>query len=86
MKKATSRKFPTKKQNKVGVQNSTPKHRKAIINRSDSKKIRTAKKKKIKASPPSKCVIVLSQPSITQSCYVITNAPSNNVLGGTSTG
>ncbi|KAJ3642870.1 hypothetical protein Zmor_025619 [Zophobas morio] len=78
-------KFTNKKQNKVGGQNSTPKHRKAILNRSDSRKLRPIKKKKIKPLTPSKCVIVLSQPSVTQSCYVITNAPSNNIVGGTST-
>ncbi|XP_064211311.1 mucin-2 [Tribolium castaneum] len=80
-KKLQGRKFTNKSRNK----NSTPKHRKAILNRSDSKKLRPSKKKKIKPIPTSKCVIVLSQPNATQPCYIITNAPSNNILGGSST-
>ncbi|RZB40490.1 proteoglycan 4-like, partial [Asbolus verrucosus] len=85
-KKLQGRKFTNKNKSKVGVQNGTPKHRKAILNRSETKKLRPgSKKKKVKPLAPSKCVIVLSQPSISQSCYVITNAPSNNILSNTST-
>ncbi|XP_044272170.1 probable serine/threonine-protein kinase nek3 [Tribolium madens] len=83
-KKPQGRKFTNKNRNKGG-QNSTPKHRKAILNRSDPKKLRPSKKKKIKPIATSKCVIVLSQPNATQPCYIITNAPSNNILGGSST-